>query len=77
MKRVVAQLRKHGRVLRPYLGLKFVELDRSTARSLRRSAAEQHGASQHAHVPDAGLFVMRRPHRWCTPTPCTFHAVHC
>lgn len=53
VKRVVGQLRRHGRVLRPYLGLKFVELDPQISQSLRRSSAA--GTS----VPDAGLYVMQ------------------
>jgi len=34
VKRVVDQLQRHGRVLRPYLGLKFVELNSSIAAEL-------------------------------------------
>ena len=61
VKRVVAQLRKHGRVLRPHLGLRFVELDASVAESIRRAASEQeHGMQKHriSSVPESGLFVM-------------------
>jgi len=39
VKRVVAQLQTHGRVLRPYLGLKFVELDATIAAELRTRVA--------------------------------------
>ena len=52
VKRVVDQLRRHGRVLRPYLGLKFVELDPTIAAELRRRASPPHGPAE------AGLYVM-------------------
>lgn len=61
VKRVVGQLRKHGRVLRPFLGLKFVELDPTVAASLRRGAAADAAARSPAGArscPDGGLFVM-------------------
>ena len=38
VKRVVSQLMRHGRVLRPYLGLKFVELDAAVAKQLEQSS---------------------------------------
>ena len=41
VKRVVHQLQNHGRVLRPYLGLKFVELDPTIANELRHRASQQ------------------------------------
>merc|ERR1712224_1061543 len=44
VKRVVNQLQKHGRVMRPWLGVKFVELDPKIATSLREK-------------PDQGLHV--------------------
>jgi len=56
VKRIVSQLTLHGRVLRPYLGLKFVELSPTISESIRQRAAE-HGASERA-VPDSGLYVM-------------------
>ena len=40
-------------MLRPYLGLRFLELDAHTARHLERSSASS------ATVPDAGLLVMQ------------------
>ena len=57
VKRVVTQLETHGRVLRPYLGLKFVELNAAIAADLRTRAAEHGNAVAHS-VPDAGLYVM-------------------
>ena len=58
VKRIVAQLQKHGRVLRPYIGLKFVELNPTISADLRMRAAE-HLQSPGSHdVPDAGLYVM-------------------
>lgn len=41
VKRVVDQLQRHGKVLRPYLGLKFVELDANIAHELRTRSAQQ------------------------------------
>ena len=30
------------------------------------------------HLRSSGASsVLTRPHTWCTPTPCTFHAAHC
>ena len=52
-KRVVNQLMRHGRVLRPYLGLKFIELDEQVSRTL-----ERHPGSGVNTVPKAGLYVM-------------------
>jgi len=49
VKQVISQLQTHGRVLRPYLGLKFMELDRPTADDLRRRGHS---------VPDNGLHVV-------------------
>ena len=43
VKRVVKQLRQHGRVLRPYLGLQFVQLDAVVSAELNRRA-EREGA---------------------------------
>ena len=58
VKRIMMQLRKHGRVLRPYIGLKFVELNPTISADLRQRAAE-HLQSPGSHdVPDAGLYVM-------------------
>jgi S1-C subfamily serine protease len=50
-------LTKHGRVLRPYLGIKFVELDAQTKRQLEQSSRAS-GGTQPAPLPSAGLFVM-------------------
>ncbi|KOO23427.1 protease do-like 14-like protein [Chrysochromulina tobinii] len=57
VKRVVVQLTKHGRVLRPYLGIKFVELDAQTKRQLEQSSRAS-GGTQPPPLPSAGLFVM-------------------
>mmetsp|Transcript_2400 Transcript_2400/g.6726 ORF Transcript_2400/g.6726 Transcript_2400/m.6726 type:complete len:405 (-) Transcript_2400:393-1607(-) len=57
VKRVVSQLMRHGRVLRPYLGLKFVELDATIANQLEQSAGAS-TAIKPAKLPTAGLFVM-------------------
>ena len=57
VKRVVGQLTKHGRVLRPYLGIKFVELDAQTKRQLEQSSRAS-GGTQPPPLPSAGLFVM-------------------
>ena len=65
VKRVVDQLQTRGKVLRPYLGLRFYELNATIARELRERAAQQ----QHEGVmrgprggagspPDAGLYVV-------------------
>ena len=54
VKRVVKQLRQHGRVLRPYLGLKFVQLDAVVSAELNRRA-EREGAPR---VPTTGLHIM-------------------
>ena len=74
VKRVVDHLMRHGRVLRPYLGLKFVELDANIANELRhRASATQGGGgapgsfsltpwrsgkSSSSSPPDHGLYVM-------------------
>ena len=58
VKRVVSQLLHHGRVLRPYLGLKFVELDPAIARQLEQSRGDGWLASKSASLPSAGLYVM-------------------
>lgn len=72
VKRVVHQLQNHGRVLRPYLGLKFVELDPTIANELRHRASQQPwsgggngsawrgggGGATPGAPPDRGLFVM-------------------
>jgi len=62
VKRVVNDLQRHGRVLRPYLGLKFVELDLNTAAELRKRAADGTGGvwgrSRGSGPPDAGLYVI-------------------
>merc|ERR1719408_175082 len=60
VKRVVSHLTTHGRVLRPYLGLKFVELDAAIAADLNARAAEQGGGAARAaaKVPSDGLYVM-------------------
>lgn len=55
VKRVVSHLTKHGRVLRPYLGLKFVELDATIAADLNTRAS---GQGAQAAVPSEGLYVM-------------------
>mmetsp|Transcript_65554 Transcript_65554/g.172953 ORF Transcript_65554/g.172953 Transcript_65554/m.172953 type:complete len:171 (+) Transcript_65554:710-1222(+) len=57
VKHVVGQLQKHGRVLRPYLGLKFVEMNPKVAADFRVRAAE---ITQRAeYVPESGLYVMQ------------------
>jgi HtrA serine peptidase 2 len=58
VKRVVSQLLSHGRVLRPYLGLKFVELDPQIARQLERSRGDSWQQRPAASLPSAGLYVM-------------------
>jgi len=68
VKRVVDQLQRHGRVLRPYLGLKFVELDATIGAELRKQAGGAWAggggwggggaAAAAAGAPDAGLYVM-------------------
>ena len=60
MKRVVRQLTAHGRVLRPYLGLKFIELSEPVAEELNARAAEKEsrGLFGGGHVPARGLYVM-------------------
>ncbi|KAL3915064.1 MAG: hypothetical protein SGPRY_007389, partial [Prymnesium sp.] len=59
VKQIVQQLQKHGRVLRPYLGLKFVELNKTIAADLRSRAAEHtNGAAVSNSLPDSGLYVM-------------------
>lgn len=60
VRRVVEQLQRHGRVMRPYLGLKFVELDATIASELRaRGQSGGRGGSRGAGAPpDAGLYVM-------------------
>jgi HtrA serine peptidase 2 len=56
VKRVVHQLQRHGRVLRPYLGLKFIELDPGIAHELRQHAYRHHQNS--SGPPSSGLYVM-------------------
>ena len=56
VKRVVDHLHRHGRVLRPYLGLKFVELNQSTAREFRERGGGGGGGG--GGPPSAGLYVM-------------------
>lgn len=53
-------LQTHGRVLRPYVGLKFVELDPTIAAQLRARAASSsyRGSTQGGAPPDSGLYVM-------------------
>jgi len=66
VKRVVDQLIRHGKVLRPYLGLKFVELDATIAGELRARAGGGSGgwgggwgaSGGGGGPPDAGLYVM-------------------
>mmetsp|Transcript_2080 Transcript_2080/g.6249 ORF Transcript_2080/g.6249 Transcript_2080/m.6249 type:complete len:399 (+) Transcript_2080:103-1299(+) len=63
VKRVVRQLTAHGRVLRPYLGLKFIELSEPVAEELNARAAEKEsrglfGGGHVARVPARGLYVM-------------------
>ena len=63
VKRVLAQLQQHGRVLRPYLGLKLVELNPSLADELNRAnegrqARGGGGGDAAAAVPPHGLYVM-------------------
>ena len=57
------QLTAHGRVLRPYLGLKFIELSEPVAEELNARAAEKEsrglfGGGHVARVPARGLYVM-------------------
>ena len=63
VKRVTAALLRHGTVPRPYLGLKFVELDAHIARQLREQTAALAGeggagGGAAAAVPSRGLYVM-------------------
>lgn len=65
VKRVVQQLQAHGKVQRPYLGLKFVELDQTIASELRQrgqqggvGAWRGGGARASNSPPDRGLYVM-------------------
>ena len=58
-----SQLRRNGRVLRPYLGLKFVELDEAVAADLNALASERRGRGWGSRggagsVPSVGLHVM-------------------
>jgi len=45
-------------VLRPYLGLKFVELNKAIAADLRARAAESVDGEGAHSLPDVGLYVM-------------------
>jgi len=60
VKRVVNMLQTHGHVLRPYVGLKFVELDPTIATQLRARASSSSypGSVQGGAPPDSGLYVM-------------------
>lgn len=55
VKRVTSQLSRHGRLLRPYLGIKLVELSPQLADELNRRNG---GGGGGAHVPASGLHVM-------------------
>jgi len=54
VKRVVGQLMRRGRVLRPYLGLKFVEMTPQIAKQMQQQAVPTNPAP----VPSSGLYVM-------------------
>ena len=70
VKHIVHQLTTHGRVLRPYLGLKFVELGEAISLELNERAAEQAAFAARKsrfnksepkaapHIPNRGLYVM-------------------
>ena len=58
VKRVVNQLQKHGRVMRPWLGVKFVELDPKIATSLREKQEGRWRGGGGGGPPDQGLHVL-------------------
>ena len=68
VKRIVNALIENGRVARPYLGFKFIELDGPTSRALKGESTmiralhyTYHGGEstlESFHVPEEGLFVM-------------------